>query len=293
MSQDTKVHWIYGEYTKQDLEQMEDVELGALMRERTHHMIEVPLYPTLLKDLGKPISGFGLEAQTVYDVWHERGLPDDTTDVLWVKKYLEIAEKIRAGERVELELEAPQPFSEFEMAVVRKLIYQRHSIRDFVPGEIPDHLIEQVLDAGRVAPNGCNLNMLRFVVLKDPEEIKIIRSDISGKHTVMIVICHDTRVPKIVGHDRVVPHNAGFDAAAAGDHMLLMAHALGLGGVWLSEFKSVDGKMDTGRDFTEKYGLPEHYVVDLHIAIGWSASGTIKSARVPLEDMLLGKQNSA
>ena len=42
--------------------QMDPVPLRALLREQTHHTIEVPLYPTLLKEKGKPIKGFGREA---------------------------------------------------------------------------------------------------------------------------------------------------------------------------------------------------------------------------------------
>jgi nitroreductase len=292
MSLTTKVRWIFGEYTKEDMMKMDPAALGALLRERTHHTIEVPLYPTLLKEKSKPVSSFGLEAQAVFDVWRERGFPEDTQDIKWVSNYLGIAEKIRAGEKVELDLPLPTPFTDEEMAVVHKLIYQRHSIRDFAEGAIPDELIDKILEAGRAAPNGCNLNMIRFIVLKDPEEIKMIRSDISGKNAVIIVITHDTRVPEVVGQDKVVPHNAGFDAAAAGDHMLLMAHALGLGAVWLSEIKSTDGKWDTGREFAQKYGLPDHIVVDLHIAIGWPTLGTIKSARIPLESMIIRKQRN-
>jgi nitroreductase len=289
MATETKVRWIFGEYTKEDMMKMEPVALGALLRERTHHTIEVPLYPTLIKGQVKPIGSFGVEAQAVFDIWQERGLPEDTPDIEWVKNYIKIAESIRAGEKVELDVALSAQFTEEEMAVVHKLIYQRHSIRDFAEGEIPDEMIEKILEAGRAAPNGCNLNMVRFIVLKDLEEKKMIRSDISGTNAVIIVICHDTRVPEIVGQHKVVPQNSGFDAAAAGDHMLLMAHALGLGGVWLSSIKTVDGKRDTGKEFALKYGLPDHIVVDLHIAIGWPASGTIKSPRIPLKDMIIRK----
>lgn len=81
-----------------------------------------------------------------------------------------------------------------------------------------------------------------------------------------------------------MPQNAGFDAAAAADHMLLMAHALGLGAVWLSERKVPES---TGQRFKEQYGLPDYIEVALHIAVGWSAIGTIKSRRVPLSDMMI------
>ena len=98
---------------------------------------------------------------------------------------------------------------------------------------------------------------------------------------------YDTRVPEIVRHDQFVPQNAGFDAAAAIDHMLLMAHALGLGAVWLSKTAKTEVTEDTGSRFEKQYGLPEYTKVAAHIAVGWPAIGTIKTQRMPLADMML------
>jgi len=264
---------------------MDPVALRALLHERTHHTIEVPLYPTLLKWQGKPIGGFGEQAQLVFDVWHERGLIEDATDIQWVKRYLTIAEKIRSGQKVTLDEPLPASFDEQEMAVVNKLIFARHSIRDWINRELPDEMIEKILEAGRAAPIGCNLGHIRFIVLKDPEEKQMIWSDVNTQNAAaIIVVCHDKKASQAVGQNVTVPQNAGFDAAAAADHMLLMAHALGLGAVWLSEIK---GRRDTAKEFKEKYGLPNHIEVDLHIAIGWPAMGTIKSARVPLKEMVI------
>lgn len=273
-----------GGYTREDLMKMEPVCLRALLRERTHHNIEVPLYPTILKWKGKAISSFGEQAQLVFDVWRSRGFVEDAPDIEWVRKYLAIAEKVRSGEKPHIDEALPTAFTGREVAVVNKLIYGRHSIRDWISKEVPDHMIEKILEAGRAAPIGCNLDELRFIVLRGPEETKMIWSDISTKNAVIIVICHDRRVPKVVGQDVTVPQNAGFDAAAAADHMLLMAHCLGLGAVWLTERK---GREDTGKIFKEKYGLPDYIEVDLHIAVGWAATGTIKSGRMPLEDMIV------
>ena len=150
-------------------------------------------------------------------------------------------------------------------------------------------MIEKILEAGRAAPIGCNLNEVRFVVIKDPQETKMVWSDISTKNAVIIVVCYDTRIPKLVWQDQCVPQNAGFDAAAAVDHMLLMAHALGLGAVWLSKTVKTNVTEDTGLRFKEEYGLPEYIEVAAHIAIGWSAIGTIKTKRMPLADMMLGR----
>lgn len=290
MSLTDKVHGVPGlEFTRKDLMSMDSVCLRALLRERTHHNIEVPLYPTLLKWKGKPIKSFGVEAQLVYDVWKERGLPDNEPDLNWAKEYLTIAEKIRTGNQFEWNRVLPVPFTEEEMKVVNKLIYERRSIRNFADKPVPDWMIQQILEAGRAAPIGCNLDELRFIVMRDPEEHKLIRSDISTQNSVIIVICYDMRIPKTVAHDKFVPQNPGYDAAAAADHMLLMIHALGLGGVWLSKLAKTDFTEDTGEKFRKAYGLPDYIKVALHIAVGWTVIGSIKSERMPLSEMMLEK----
>jgi nitroreductase len=285
------VQWIFGQYTRDDLTKMDRTSLAALLRERTHHTIEVPLYPALLKGLARPLPNFGEQAQLVFDIWCERGFPDDGEDIAWVKRYLEIAAKIRRGEAVNLNEPLPEACTDAELAVVEKLIRGRRSIRDWTDKPVPDWMIEKILDAGRMAPIGCNMGHLRFIVLKDQEEKKLIWSDVPTKNAAaVIVICHDTRASSAVGHDRVVPQNSGFDAAAAADHMLLMAHALGLGAVWLSELHQSSKTIDTGKAFRERYGLPEEIEVDLHIAVGWASIGTIKSARPPLKEYIIRKE---
>ncbi len=276
----------FGEYTREDLMKMEPIVLRGLLHERTHHTIEVPLYPMLLKWRGA-VKGFGEQAQLCYDVWRGRKFTDSAPDIQWVKKYLALAKQIRDGEKPEMDEPLPTPFAPEEMAVVKKLIYDRRSYRDYLDKPIPEEILETIMEAGRAAPIGCNLGHQKFIVLRTPKERELIWSDIPT-HTcgAIIVICHDKRVAPVVGQDKTVPQNAGFDSAAAGDHMLLMAHALGLGGCWLSERH---GTTDTARMFKEKYGLPDYIEPDLHIILGYPAIGIIKSQRTPLEDMIIEK----
>jgi len=283
MREVTKVIVGGNEYTKKDMSKMDEVSLRSLLHERVHHNIEVPLYNALLNWPGKPIAGFGMQAQIVFDVWQEGGYTEEDPDIKWCKRYLDIAAKIRAGEKPKLDEPLPEPFSEEEMAIVHKLIWGRRSIRNWVNKEIPDEMIEKILEAGRAAPIGCNLDEVRFIVIRDPKEAKMVWSDISTENAVLIVICYDKRPSHVVGQDRPesVPQNGGFDCAAAGDHMLLMAHALGLGGCWLTK------REETAKRFKEQYGLPDNIEVAMHIAVGWPAIGTIKSARVPLEYMMI------
>ena len=98
-----KVFRIGGDdYTREDLMKMEPVCLRALFRERVHHTIEVEIYPILLGRKKMPAT-FGLQTELILDVWKARGFPDDGEDFQWGKKYMELATKMRAGEKVEME----------------------------------------------------------------------------------------------------------------------------------------------------------------------------------------------
>ena len=288
MEKKTKIQFFGGPgYEKEDLMKMDPELLRALLRERVHHNIEVPFYSLIRKWDGQSKPNFGLQAQLVFDVWKERGLNEVDEDIVWVKEYCELARKVRHGEKIEWHREPHKPFTEEQLEVIDKLIKERCSIRDWIDKPVPEHLIEKILEAGRAAPIGCNLDQLKFVVLKDPKEIEMIWSDIHVKNAVVIVLCYDKRIAEAVGQDKLVPQNPGYDAAAAADHMLLVAHALGLGGVWLSKLVDSEKTEDTGKIFKEKYGLPEYIEVALHIAIGWPALGTIKTKRMPLKNMII------
>ncbi len=274
-------------YKKEDLMEMDPVPLRALFRERIHHTIEVHIDPVILGSR-KANPTFGLQPQLIYDVWKERGLSDDGPDFEWGKRYLELAARLCAGETVSVHEPLPSPFTEPEMGALRKAIWERRSCRDWQEREVPDEIIEQVLEAGRAAPCGCNLDIVRFVVLKEPEEMKMVWSDVPTppRQCVLIVICYDSRVYKVTGQDRSVPHNQMLDCAAAADHMLLMAHALGLGAVWLTQTEK------TARAFQEQYGLPDYIEPVLHLAVGWPAIGSIKSQRMPLSEMMIEKDKA-
>ena len=276
------------DYTRNDLMSIDLVSLRALFRERVHHSIEVPIYPIILGRKKMPGS-FGMQVELLFDICLKRGFDQDEEDFIWGKKYINVARRMRAGEKIGLDFfeEAlPEAFSNEEMQVVRKLIWERKSVRDFVVGKpVPDHLITEILEAGRAAPTGCNLDVVRFIVIRDPEEAKMVWSDISTPmdSCVLIVLCYDTRPYHAVGHDVLVPHNMMYDAAAAGDHMCLMAHALGLGAVWLSCTDK------TALRFQENYGLPLYIKQAMHLAVGYTAIGSLKSLRMPLKEMILSK----
>ena len=269
-------------YTRDELLAMDVNSLRGVLHERTHHTIEVQLYRILKGTMAKP-KNFGSQAKFLLDVWRERTLPTDTPDLQWCIKMIEIAEKLNASIPVTLETALPEPFSNTSMEVVRKLLYGRRSIRQFTDRPVPDEMLREIMYAGLMAPQGCNVASTRFIVLRSPEEWRLVRSDIPIENGVMVLICQDLRVYKTLRFDQFVPQNIYYDAAAAADHMCLMAHALGLGACWLTH------GTETQKRIRELFRLPETFITRCHLIIGWPDEAPIKSQRMRLDDAVIKK----
>jgi nitroreductase len=261
--------------TREELMAMEPEILRALIHERVHHTIEVLIYPIVSQKRKHP-PNFGDEVGILLEIWKERGLPLSDPDIVWAYRYLDLAESIRRGEIPRIDVEEVKPFDENEIKIVNKLIFGRRSIRQWRKDKVPDWMIDEIIKAGLAAPNACNLQCQRFLVLTDEESMSIIKGDVPLP-PVKIVICQDMRIYEWMGFLETAPQNIYFDAAAAADHMLLMAHALGLGGVWLTHTK------EQAERLKKHLGLPDYYRIDTHIAIGWPDEAPIKSARMPCE----------
>jgi nitroreductase len=142
-------------------------------------------------------------------------------------------------------------------------------------------MIRRVLKAGLYAPHGCNVGCTRFLVLRDPEEQKLVSSDIPVENCIMIVILQELSMYQILRFDKIVPQNLYFDAGAAADHICLMAHTLGLGSCWLTHGE------ETQKKLREKFNLTPTMTSRIHIIIGWPAEETLKSERMDLDETIL------
>lgn len=276
MSEPVKIHGL----TEKELMMVDPVILRAIIHERTHHTIEVNMYRIMARKRGVP-PNFGETAELLLDIWKRRGLPTDPPDIKWALNYIGLARMLRTGGELELDTELPEPFTEGEMRTVEKLLYGRRSIRQFKDKPVSDEMIQKILYAGLMAPQGCNVGTTRFVVLRDPEEWKLVRSDIPIENCVMIVVCQDMRMYRALRFDEYVPQNIYYDAAAAADHICLMAHALGLGACWLTHGE------ETQRRLREHFGLPESFVSRCHIVVGWPDEAPIKSQRMGLDEVII------
>jgi nitroreductase len=271
-------------YSREELLAMDISGLRALLHERTHHTIEVVLYRILKGRLKKP-DQFGHQVKDLLDLWEERNLPTDTPDLQWCQRYSELAEKLNAGETIHLDTVLPKPFSAGEMKTVKKLLYERRSIRQFTDKAVPEWMVKEMLYAGLMSPQACNVDSRRFIILQKPEEWKLLKSDIPITAGVMIVVCQDMLVFKALKNiAERSPQNIYFDAASAADHICLMAHALGLGACWLTHGE------ETQKRIREYFGLPETFVSRCHIIVGWPDEAPIKSQRMALEDAIVKKE---
>ena len=276
MSKPSTVHG----YNEEQLMKMKPDDLRAILHERTHHTVEVLIY-RILNGTRKMPEDFGIVAEYLLGLWKKRGLPLDPPDIQWCIRYGDLARRMRNGEKVELESTPWESFTEEEAETVERLIYGRKSIRQFKPEPVPDELIRRILKAGLYAPHGCNVGCTRFLVLRDPDEQKLVRSDIPIENCVMIVVLQELSMYKTLRFDEYVPQNLYFDAGAAADHMCLMAHALGLGSCWLTHGE------ETQKRLREHFNLSPTMTSRNHIIVGWPGEETIKSERMSLDEAIL------
>ncbi len=276
MSEQFKVHG----YTVDDLVKMSKDNLRAVFHERTHHTIEVYIY-RILNNTHKMPTDFGVVAERLLEIWKQRGFSTDAPDIQWCIKYIDAARRLREGKKANLEVSPWVGFSESEAAIIERLIYGRKSIRQFRPEPVPDHMIKRILKAGLYAPHGCNVGCTRFLVLRDPEEQKLVSSDIPIENCVMIVVVQELSMYHTLRFEKYVPQNLYYDAAAAADHICLMAHALGLGHCWLTHGE------DTQKRLRERFNLSPTMTSRNHIIIGWPAEETLKSERMNLYEAII------
>jgi len=139
-------------------------------------------------------------------------------------------------------------------------IRSRRSIRKFKPDKIPRELILELVEAAQWAPSACNKQLWRFIAIEDDEiKEKLIKEagstpQIRKAPLVMVVLYQE-------GYTKLKYANIQ-SAAAAIQNMLLVAHARGLGGVWLASMGNVER-------VRKILGIPDNYLVIAYVALGY------------------------
>jgi nitroreductase len=149
----------------------------------------------------------------------------------------------------------------------------RRSIRAYTEQEVPRDLIEQVVDAGRLAASARNLQPWEFVVVTDPRTRQAI-ADLTeyGKHIAKAPVCIAVFCKDSTYYLE--------DGSAATQNMLVAARALGLGTCWIA-----GDKKPFADDVRRILGVPDGIRLVSLISMGYPAEQPVREKR-PLSDLL-------
>jgi nitroreductase len=114
---------------------------------------------------------------------------------------------------------------------VKKAIFERRSIRKYSNKPIPDETVTELIRAGMYAPSAGNQQSWEFYIIKDKEKINKIKefhpyATMVRSAGALILVCGNTNREKVNGCWVQ-------DCSAATQNMLLAAHDMGIGSVWL------------------------------------------------------------
>ena len=163
----------------------------------------------------------------------------------------------------------------------QKLILARYSVRAYRPDSVPGPLLQEVLEAARLAPTAANRQPFRVVVIHTRgREADLLRIYPRGWFVTAPVVLAVCAVPgEAWERNRFDGWSAAeTDATIATDHMLLAAADRGLGTCWIAAFDPEAAR--------EVLGLPEGVIPVSFTPLGWPADTPAPKERKPLDDIV-------
>ena len=141
-------------------------------------------------------------------------------------------------------------------------LLSRRSIRKYTGAKIDDELIRSMVKAGMYAPSANNKRPWHFIIVDDREIMKSIMnvhpySSMLAEASHAIIVCGDEKLQNGPGYYVL-------DCSAATQNILLAAHALGFGAVWLG----VEPRSERKNAIKKIFGLPEYIHPVSIISIG-------------------------
>lgn len=201
------------------------------------------------------------------------------------------------------------------MLTTKEAIEKRRSIRKFKSDPIPDEHINELLNAARLAPSGCNAQPWRFKIVKDQETrdklavsaydqsfiaeapvVFVCCADISGyisgtasalqdlkkmnavDEGIVRILLKRTDQMKTLTTDEIGPQIA-FNVAIAIEHIVLRALDFGLGSCWV--------RLTDRQKVKDIFGWNnDRYVVAL-LPVGYPAEFPEERKRLELKDIVI------
>lgn len=145
-------------------------------------------------------------------------------------------------------------------------IFTRRSIRKYKDETVSLEQIQIILRAAMYAPSAANAQPWHFIVIDDRailDRIPTIHQYANMVHSapLAIVVCGDLDKEKF-------PGRWPLDCSAATQNMMLAAHAMGIGSVWVGIYPDEKNM----KDFRRLLNLPNHIMPLALVPMGYSES---------------------
>ena len=137
-------------------------------------------------------------------------------------------------------------------------LLNRRSVRKYTDQQVPDELLDQVLEAGLYAPTGMNTQNIYMVAVRDKETRDLmmkLNAAVMGRDSdpfygapCVIVVLGDAEGYPVVENGSLVLGN-----------LMNAAHAVGLGSCWIHRAKQTF-ETEEGKALLRAWGLPENLV---------------------------------
>jgi nitroreductase len=162
-----------------------------------------------------------------------------------------------------------------------ELFRKRYSVRAYKPDPVPDELLAQVLEAGRLAPTAANKQPFRIIVIhtkgREAELRRIYHREWFTQAPLILCVCTvRAEAWKRAMYDG--KSHADVDATIVMDHMVLAATDLGLGTCWIAAFDPAAAR--------EVLGLPPEVEAVLFTPLGFPADQARPKERRPLAELV-------
>ena len=166
------------------------------------------------------------------------------------------------------------PVDETVLSVIKK----RRSVRAYKDLPIQNDDLDKILEAGRWAPSGVNIQPWRFLVVREKRLIKEIGElcyfgVIKSRH-----VCEAAAVIVLCGDSRSMGDTWEKDCMIAGTNITLMAEALGIGSCWIGAFN--------GKGIRTLCAVPDHFKIIALISIGYAEHPVSPPPRLPLKELV-------
>jgi len=141
---------------------------------------------------------------------------------------------------------------------------KRRVCRSFTDAPVDDDLLWKIAQAGRWATSAGNRHLHKFVIVRDPAKIKLIRAMSPGMLTeppVLIVIATDEERAASEQVQIELDDSTWIDVGTAAMNMSLMASAIGLGSCPVTSFSQ--------SGVSEVLGFPQSLKPEYILILGW------------------------